>query len=161
MEIREFLKIDSEQVKDLLVELQNYIIEIDKYNLNLLAVNYRNDYFKYLIKDCKKNSGKIFVALEEGRAVGMIAGFVEKYDKRDKLDYSCPKKGIVAELIVSKNSRGGGVGNQLLNTMENYFAAINCEYISLDVFAYNENATKFYLNHNYEPRMHTLFKKIK
>ena len=28
--------------------------------------------------------------------------------------------------------------------MEEYFKQINCEYISIDVFAYNKNAIKFY-----------------
>ena len=90
----------------------------------------------------------------------MIAGYVERYSDRDKLDYACPKKGIIAELIVAKNSRKDGVGTKLLSKMEEYFKTIGCEYIQIDVFAYNENAKKFYYNKGYDDRMITVFKKI-
>lgn len=34
---------------------------------------------------------------------------LQEYDERDGLDYSCPKKGIVTELIVDKNCRTNGI----------------------------------------------------
>ena len=51
------------QVKDLLVNLQNFVIEIDKYNLNLISKDYREKYFDYLLQDCNKNQGKIFICV--------------------------------------------------------------------------------------------------
>ena len=160
MEIKEFENEFQEQIKDLLVELQEYIIEIDKYNLNILSKNYREKYFDFMLEDCLEKQGKIFVAIENSNVLGFIAGHLETYDEKDKLDYTCPKKGIIAELIVSKNSRKNGVGKKLLQTMEDYFKSINCEFIQLDVFAYNENAKKFYFNNSYKERMVTLFKKL-
>ncbi len=150
----------SEQVKDLLVDLQNYIIEIDKYQLNLISTDYREKYFEFLLQDCKNRQGKIFIYVNQNRVLGVIAGYIENYNEEDKLVYTCPKKGIVAELIVSKNSREGGVGTKLLKTMENYFKSIACEFIQIEVFAYNENAKKFYSKNGYEDRMITMFKKI-
>ena len=160
MEIKEFENEFEEQIKDLLVELQEYIIEIDKYNLNILSKNYREKYFDFMLEDCLEKQGKIFVAIENSNVLGFIAGHLENYDEKDKLDYTCPKKGIIVELIVSKNSRKNGVGQKLLQTMEDYFKSINCEFIQLDVFAYNENAKRFYFNNNYKERMITLFKKL-
>lgn len=160
MEIKEFENEFEEQIKDLLVELQEYIIEIDMYNLNILSKNYREKYFDFMLEDCLEKQGKIFVAIENSNVLGFIAGHLENYDEKDKLDYTCPKKGIIAELIVSKNSRKNGVGQKLLKTMEDYFKSINCEFIQLDVFAYNENAKRFYFNNNYKERMITLFKKL-
>lgn len=161
MKIREINVNDTEQIKDLLVELQYYVIEIDKYNLNIISPEYRDKYFDYMIEDCESKEGKIYVAEDDETVVGFIAGYVQSYDEIDRLDYSCPKKGIVAELIVSKKSRSKGTGNLLLEKMENYFKSIKCEYTQIDVFAYNEIAKKFYYKHNYEDRMITLFKKIK
>ena len=158
--IREIIGNDTSFVKDLLVDLQKYIIEIDKYNLNILSDDYREKYFEFLLDDCKNNSGKIFVCTNGNELLGMVAGFVQKYDNRDKLDYSCPKKGIVAELIVKNVYRKTGVGTSLLQKLENYFQSIDCEFIQVDVFAYNENAKKFYNNNGYEDRMVTMFKKI-
>ena len=154
------VKSHNEYVKGLLVDLQKYVIELDKYNLNILSSDYRDKYFEYMIEDCTSNQGKVFVALENNNVLGMIAGYVEKYSDRDKLDYACPKKGIVAELVVAKNSRKDGVGTKLLSKMEEYFKTIDCKYIQIDVFAYNENAKKFYYNKGYEDRMITVFKKL-
>ncbi len=160
MIIREFKNIDIEQIKDLLVELQQYVIEIDKYNLNIISVEYREKYFNYMLEDCISQQGKVFVAEENNQIIGFISGFVQTYDERDKLDYLCPKKGIVAELIVSKKLRSKGCGQLLINRIEEYFKSIKCEYSQIDVFAYNEIAKSFYHKNNYEERMITLFKKL-
>ena len=149
-----------DKVKDLLVDLQNYVIEIDKYKLNIISRDYREKYFDNLLEDCTNNQGKIFVYVKANKVLGMIAGFIETCDERDKLVYSCPKKGIIAELIVDKDSREFGVGTKLLEAMENYFKSIHCEFIQIDVFAYNESAKKFYYKNGYEDRMLTVFKKI-
>lgn len=161
MEIREFKLEDKKQIKDLLVELQKYVIEIDKYKLNILSPSYRDKYFDYMLEDCKTQNGKIFVATDNEKVVAFISGFIQTYDERDLLDYTCPKKGIVAELIVDKNYRSCGIGNSLLSTIENYFKQLGCKFIQIDVFAYNENAKHFYQKHNYEDRMVTMFKQIK
>ena len=44
--------------------------------------------------------------------------------------------------------------------MEEYFKSIGCEYILVDVFAYNEVGQSFYENNGYHPRMITEIKKI-
>lgn len=160
MKIREFKNQDIEEIKDLLVELQEYVIEIDKYNLNIISADYREKYFEYMLQDCLSQQGKIFVAIEENKVIGFIAGFVQSYDDRDKLDYSCPKKGIVAELIVKKGIRSRGCGRALLTEMENFFKSIKCEYVQIDVFAYNDIAKHFYHKNNYEERMLSMFKKL-
>lgn len=160
MEIKKYSKKYEEQIKDLLVELQEYVVQIDKYDLNIISSEYRGKYFDNLVKDCKNNNGKIFIIINENKVEGLVAGYVEKYDEIDKLVYKCPKKGIVEELIVSKNHRSKGAGTLLLKEIETYFKSIECEYIQIDVFAYNENAKRFYYKHDYEDRMITLFKKI-
>lgn len=160
MEICELSDKYNEQVKDLLVELQEYVMSIDKYNLNHLSKDYREKYFKHMYNDCKQNQGKIFVAIENDECLGIIAGYVQKYNRRDKLDYICPKKGVVSELIVKSSIRGKSVGSKLLSSIENYFKSIYCEYVQLDAFAYNSDAINFYYKLGYENRMITLFKKI-
>lgn len=160
MEIEEIQEKHFEGIKDLLVELQEHIVEIDNFHLNILSKDYREKYFEYMLKDREENQGKVFVATKNEKVVGMIAGFVQNYDTRDKLDYSCPKKGIVAELVVSKMERCGGVGSMLINAMEKYFKAIGCEYSQIDVFAQNKTAKEFYDKKGYENRMLTMFKKL-
>lgn len=88
-------------------------------------------------------------------------GCIFPYDEYDYLDYKCPKRGEITELIVSKNARSKGIGNMLMNKMEDYFKSEDCEYVLVDVFAYNETAIKFYDRHGYHSRMYTSIKKIK
>ena len=61
--------------------------------------------------------------------------------------------GIIEELIVSKNFQKGGVGQKLIEAMEHFFKTQNCEFVKVGVFAYNENAIKFYQKNSYEFRM--------
>ena len=66
----------------------------------------------------------------------------------------------ISELIISKHARSKGVGQKLIKKMEEYFKQINCEYILIDVFAYNKNAIKFYNRQGYHTREIINIKKI-
>lgn len=79
-------------------------------------------------------------------------GYVREYDEYDYLDYKCPRSGEISELIVSKKVRSKGIGNSLMKKMEEYFKSIDCEYIFIDVFAYNNMAIKFYEKQGYHTR---------
>lgn len=150
----------EENVKDLLVELEKYIISIDEDNLDNISDDYREKYFLKTLNEINENNGKMYLAIENNKAIGLVAGIIYKYSDDDYLDYKCPKKGIVTELIISKNYQKGGLGKTLLHKIENYFREQECEYIILDVFAYNKNAIDFYKRNNYHTRMETLIKKI-
>lgn len=161
MKIEKYTKKYQEQVKDLLVELQKFVIEIDEMGLNIISKEYRDKYFENMQQNCKENQGAIFLAVENGQVYGMVAGWVEQYSDADRLVYSCPKKGLVEELIISQTKRSHGIGNQLLNKMEKYFKQIGCQYCQLDVFGYNERGLKFYKKNGYsDERMITLMKKF-
>ena len=160
MKIVEYEDKYLEDVKDLLVELEEYIISIDKDNLDCLHPEYRDKMAIIDLDKVKNNNGKCFVALDNNKAVGVIMGIVSTYDEYDYLDYKCPKKGEIIELIVTKKVRSNGIGHQLINKMEEYFKSIGCEYVAIDVFAYNENAINFYNKHGYHPRMLIDIKKI-
>lgn len=112
------------------------------------------------LEEVKNNNGKCYIAIENNRAVGLIMGCIFPYDEYDYLDYICPKRGVVTELIVSNKVRSKGVGKQLMNKMEEYFKSVSCKYVLVDVFAYNENAIKFYENQGYHSRIYTDIKKL-
>ncbi len=160
MKIIEYEDKYLEDVKDLLVELEEYILTIDEDNLDKLDYEYRDKMALLDLKEVKKNNGKCYLAIEEEKTIGLIMGYVRSYDKYDYLDYKCPKSGEVSELVVSKSARGKGIGKKLMDKMENYFKSIGCEYIFIDVFAYNKNAIEFYNKHGYHTRMLIDVKKI-
>ena len=149
-----------EDVKDLLVELEKYILSIDEDELDQLHLEYREKMAILDLEEVNGNDGKCYLAIIDNNVVGLIMGCVRKYDEYDYLDYKCPRCGEVTELVVSKNARDNGVGQKLMDTMEKYFKSIGCEYITIDVFAYNKNAIKFYENNGYHTRGLIDIKKI-
>ena len=159
--IIEYNKKYLDDVKNLLVELEEYIISIDKDKLDRLHKEYKDLMPKLALDKVNKYNGKCYLALENNKVVGLIMGCIFPYDKYDYLDYKCPKRGEITELVVSKNTRSIGIGTNLIKTMEKYFKALDCEYVLVDVFAYNEIGINFYNKNDYHPRMYTCIKKIK
>ena len=152
MKIIEYEDKYLEDVKDLLVELEEYILTIDKDHLDQLHPEYRDKMAILDLEEVKNNNGKCYIAVEDNKAVAAIMGIVGTYDEYDYLDYKCPKRGEITELIVSKNVRNSGLGQQLMEKMENYFKSIDCEYVVIDVFAYNNLAINFYNKQGYHTR---------
>ena len=112
------------------------------------------------LEEVKDNNGKCYLAIENTKVIGLIMGYVRKYDEYDYLDYKCPKCGEISELIVSKTARSKGIGQKLMQKIEKYFKSIGCEYINVDVFAYNKNAINFYEKNGYHTRGLINIKKI-
>ena len=161
MEIIEYEEKYLEDVRDLLVELEEYIVSIDEDHLDQVGKDYREKMALVDLEEVKNNNGKCYLAIEDGKAIGVIMGIIRKWEERDYLDYKCPKNGVVTELIVTKKTRSSGVGTLLVEKMEEYFKEQDCEYVSIDVFAYNTNALKFYSKFGYHPRMINTIRKIK
>lgn len=149
----------NEAIKDLLVELQEYIAEIDKEKYNILTNEYREKYFEKTMNEVNKYEGKIFLAIENERVIGLIVGLINN-EEESTYDFKAPKRGRVTELVVSKECRSNGIGKQLLDKMEEYFKEVGCKGILIDVFAYNENAQKFYIKNGYFNRNIEVMKKI-
>lgn len=161
MRIIEYNNNYKEDVKDLLVELEEYILSIDEDELDQLHQEYRDKMFELDLKEVEENNGKTFIAIDENnKAIGLIMGIIRKYDEFDYLDYKCPKSGEITELIVSKSGRKSGIGKELMKVMEAYFKTLKCEYIYVDVFAYNKNAYEFYKKDGFHSRMYNMIKKI-
>ena len=149
-----------EDVKDLLVELEEYIISIDYDHLDQIHEEYKDKMAILDLEEVKNYNGKCYLYLEDNRVVGLIMGTIPPYEEYDYLDYKCPKRGEITELIVSNKIRSKGIGQKLMNKIEEYFKSQNCEYIKVEAFAYNDNALKFYTKQNYHPRMVDMIKKI-
>ena len=160
MKIIEYEEKYLEDVRDLLTELEEYIVSIDKDNLDIVHPEYHEKMALVDLKEVKYNSGRCYLAVEKNKAIGLIMGIIPDYSKYDYLDYKCPKRGIITELIVTSKIRSNGIGKKLMDKMENYFRDNNCEYVLVDVFAYNENAINFYEKTGYHTRMHTDIKKL-
>lgn len=160
MKIVEYEDKYLEDVRDLLVELEEYLVSIDEDHLDQVGADYREKMALIDLEELKENEGKCFLAIEDDKAIGLIMGLVVKYEEEDYLDYKCPKKGRITELIVTKKTRSKGVGKELISKMEKYLKNIGCEYISIEVFAYNKYAIDFYTKGNYHARCIDMIKKV-
>lgn len=160
MQIIEYNSKYDEQIKDLLVELQNYLIDIDDWHTQVLLPEYREENFQMDIRKVNTQEGKIYLAIENDLIIGLIMGVVEDKDEVDKLTNDCAKTGSVIELIVKNNIRGNGIGKELLEKMEEYFKSINCKRINIEVFGPNKKGLNFYENNDYTIRDIIVSKRI-
>ena len=142
----------NEDIKDLLVELQEHIVSIDKEKFNILTDEYREKYFIDTMNEVKEKDGKIFLYIEDNKAIGLIIGFVNN-EEESSYSFKCPKRGRISELVVSKNVRSKGIGSLLLRRMEDYLHDLGCVNILIEVFAYNSKALDFYEREGYHLRM--------
>ena len=160
MEIIEYNSKYDEQIKNLLVELQNYLIDIDDWHTQVMLSNYKEDNFKMDLSKVNNQNGKIYLAIENNIIIGLIMGVVSVPDEIDKLTNDCAKAGNVIELIVKNNTRSKGIGTALLSKMEYYFKTINCVRINIEVFGPNQNGLNFYLKNDYKIRDYIVSKRI-
>lgn len=148
----------KEEVKELLEELQEYMISVDKEGYSTITKDYKEKYFEKIIKEVNAYQGKIFLAIDK-KVVGLIIGLINNEDI-STYDYKAPKLGRVTELIVKEEYRNNKVGKQLLQKMEEYFKEVGCKGILLNVFTNNKIAKKFYEKEGYSERTSELIKQI-
>lgn len=161
MQIIEYEAKYLNNVRDLLTELEEYLVEIDEDHLDQIHKEYWEKMAIVDLEEVNKNDGVCYLALLDKEVVGLIMGCIFPYEKYDYLDYKCPKRGVITELIVTSKVRSSGIGKALMSKIEEYFLSQGCEYSLVDIFAYNSNAIKFYGNKGYHPRMYTSIKKLK
>ena len=149
-----------EDVRDLLTELEEYIVSIDKDELDQVHSEYHEKMALVDLEDVKNNNGKCYLYVENDKAIGLIMGTMPPFSEYDYLDYKCPRRGIITELIVTSKVRSKGIGKLLIDKIEEYFKENGCEYALVDVFAYNQIGINFYDKNGYHPRMYTDIKKI-
>ena len=147
--IVEYNKKYDEQIKDLLVELQNYLIDIDDWHTQVMLPEYREGNFQMDMRKVNNQEGKIYLAMEDDLIVGLIMGVIEEKDEVDRITNDCAKTGSVIELIVKNSIRGKGIGKYLLEKMEEYFRSINCIRVNIEVFGPNKKGLNFYEKNNY------------
>ena len=160
MKIIEYEDKYLEDVRDLLTELEEYLVSIDEDELDQVHPEYHEKMAILDLEEVNEKNGKCYLAIDNDKVIGLIMGTIIKFEEYDYLDYKCPKEGEITELIISSKYRSGGVGGALMEKLEDYFRSVGCKYVLVDVFAYNKNAIKFYDKKGYHPRMYDEIKKL-
>lgn len=155
--IIDYSELYKEDVKNLLLELQEHIHSVDPEGYNIVGVNYREMSFLDTTEDVKKYNGKIMLYVENDEVLGMVIGLINN-DTEETYNFRAPKRGRISELVVKKDVRSKGIGSMLLKSMEDYLHSVGCESILIGVFAYNNEAVKFYEKNGYHNRMLDMIK---
>ena len=155
--IIDYSELYKEDVKNLLLELQEHIHSVDPEGYNIVGPDYRELSFVDTMEDVNKYNGKIMLYLENDEVLGMVIGLINN-DTEETYNFRAPKRGRISELVVKKDVRSKGIGSILLKSMEDYLHSVGCESILIGVFAYNNEAVKFYEKNGYHNRMLDMIK---
>jgi ribosomal protein S18 acetylase RimI-like enzyme len=107
-----------------------------------------------------KQNGAIFFAEANGKVVGCIVGVVERQTKDELLECVPTKRGIILELFVDSKHRRKGIGQMLMNKMEDYLQQAGCDIVRVEVFVPNKVAHEFYKKLNYHDRDIDMIKEL-
>ena len=157
--IREYQNTDKQTIINWFNQLHDYLIDLDPIKRLRRAPTYGEVFFESSYKQVIEGNGKIFITSDSGTDVGFVSGFIEKQSEKNLLELIPTKLGIVADLLVIENHRKQGVGEALLEYMENYLQAQGCDSLWVNVVAFNP-ALDFYKNKGYIEREVGMIKQV-
>ncbi len=161
MTIREYTIQDIEPMVAAQYRFMTYLSNIDDLGRLVCNPGYGEAYTTDLLEKLKEQDGQIYVAENDGKMVGFIAGVVEKESEIEKLSHIPLKQGRVLDLFVEEEYRGSGVGKQLMARVEEYFRDKKCDTALIEVFGPNKKAKNFYEQLGYADRDYDLQKSLK
>jgi GNAT superfamily N-acetyltransferase len=161
IKFKSYEKSDFENLVQCIENLHNFIISIDPLKRLRRLPTYGTYYANNILKKVKKMHGLILLAYNQEKIVGCIVGIIEEQNKYDLLEYIPTKGGRILDLFVADTYRNLGIGNKLMQQMEDYFKQNECDIIRVDVFEPNKFAHSFYLKHKYSDRVIDMVKSLK
>lgn len=99
--------------------------------------------FNYLQQRCEKNNGRIFLAVIDDKAVGLLGVFVEHEDV-PHITAEYRRYVYISELVVLPNYRGQGIAQQLMQQAEAYGRELGFNTIRVSALAKNTATCDFY-----------------
>ncbi len=138
MEIRKATPDDYEQLKELKLKAK---ASERRFNKSLKPMRQsRRTYLAYLESDLKSKDRAIFIAIERGRPVGMIAGRI--YETLPVKAYR--RYGHASNLFVQPRHRKKGIGTALFSELLKWFGSNNIKDVHLGVYAKNTAAREIF-----------------
>ena len=160
--IRKYSSNDLSYVKSSFEALHDYVVSLDPIKRIRKMPGYMEVYFSKFLNDIKNNQGKIYIAEDNGKPVGFIAGFVaDKQSEENLLEVVPSQLGIISDLYIDTEYRGKKIGSDLMNKLETYLVEKNCDSLWIDTNGFNTIALHTYKSLGYSVREIGLMKKIK
>jgi len=152
---------DREKLLELIEKLQDYIVSLDTFD----RVIRRNDFGQYytdkILNQIKDNGGKIFLAKDSIKVIGVVIAVIVPRSKEDDLQIKFHKYGEIEKLLVLESYRSLGIGECLFGMAEKYLTKEEkCDFIEVVVFGDNKKALTMYQRNGYKEKEFVLLKKV-
>lgn len=141
MTIRKFsAKTDLPQLRECLVELQNFERNIDPRMPSGESIV--NDYIPDMLQRCRDCLGTVLVADVDGQ----IAGYVTVLARvsSDEIGAGDHEFGLVTDIVVLERYRKTGLGRELLESAEAYARANGVKWLRIGALDSNQRARAMY-----------------
>ena len=154
--IREYRAEDAEQVKACIVELQDFCRKIDPQIADGRSV--ADKYLQYLLRECARTEGNIYVVENNGQVIGMVCVFGRVQSEAvDEEDY---EYAYISDLVVLASHRNEGLGRSLLNRAEEHARSKGAKIVRINVHAGNEIARDLYAGYGFKDKVVIMQKEI-
>jgi len=141
MNVFEYKPIYRQQAIDLMAELQGSDRELSADRAQ--GRDMADGHFEYLLDVCERQSGKVFVAVDEGDVQGVVLVFVEAEEEGDRhLLPEYRRYAWISDLVVA--ARGSDAASWLMRAAERPSAAAGVTRIKLAALPGNSRARHFY-----------------
>lgn len=147
-QVRRFQPGEESTVADLMKALQDYErgLSDDRPRGDEIAERH----FRYLLDECRRKDGRVFVAEMAGDIVAFMVVLVEQLDEGDVHLYPRYRKyGEVTDLFVLPSHRGQGIAGALLKEAEEYGRRRSLSRLYIRVLEKNQAARAFYQRADY------------
>jgi GNAT superfamily N-acetyltransferase len=148
------LPADKTAILEFIMALQRYESFLEPNRLYDLSM--AEDYFKTLLERVRR--GRIFIAEEDGRAVGWTIVYEEETEAFIRPDER--RFAYLAELYVVEEARGTGVAYELIDACEAWARDAGYSTMRIDLLARNERAARAYAKAGYTPYCQEVRKRL-
>jgi GNAT superfamily N-acetyltransferase len=108
-----------------------------------------DEHYAVLMEHVAANQGRVFVAEDDGRAIGWAVFFVE--ENRIFIVEEQRTFGYIAELYVIESARSLGVGRALIAACEDEARRLGLGHVKIGVLTANSRAAGIYARAGYSP----------
>lgn len=130
-----------------LIELQDFERRIEPRMPPGAAI--ADEYLADMFKRCDEGGGRVLIAEVDGNVAG-YATILPKV-RSESLEDGDFEYGLISDLVVLRDYRGCGLGQELLKAAEQYAKACKVKYLRLGVLAGNQIAENLYASAGFSP----------
>lgn len=158
--IRKYEPADKKIIENFFDDFLDFIASMDPLKRLRRLPGFGQKYLQTTLRDVQKKNGAMYMAVEENRVIGFVVGVIIKQKAIERYECIPTTTGRVTELFVQESQRRKNVGSLLMQKIEHYFKANDCNIIHIEVFEPNTHAHNFYQSLGYTDRIRDMTKQI-